>query len=206
MSPNLALLCCIPLSQSEWFDRAAQMPCGDFVRFVSETRFRGDAHAAWSAFSREAGFIERKLQTFAKRGIAVVMHATVSDIACAASRHENVIVVAHWKGRTPLLSDLGAPGNRLETWDTMLTDDEFSRLFPCEFSGTAYMVVCTSNILAETFRRQHSNAICICSDDPVLAGLALAKLDAAISLMSAKRIPLWRGLLEAGDIIDSSAR
>jgi hypothetical protein len=206
MPVELALLCCIPLTEAQWFERAAQAPCGDFVRFVTETRFRGDAHAAWSVFSGEAAFVTRRLRTFADRGMAVILCATADDIAQAAQCHQNVVVLAHWKGSAALTTDQGIPGNRLETWDGMLSDAEFARLFSTGFSGTAYMVVCTSNILAETFRRQHPSAMCICSDDPVRAGLALAKLDAAVSLMSAKQVPLWRGLLEAGDIIDSLAR
>ena len=206
MPAELALLCCIPLTEAQWFERAAQAPCGDFVRFVTETRFRGNAHAAWHVFSGEAAFVARRLQSFADRGMAVTQRATAADIAQAAQHHHNVVVLAHWKGSAALASDQGMPGNRLETWDAMLSDAEFVRLFPAKFSGTTYMVVCTSNILAETFRRQHPGSICICSDDPVRAGLALAKLDAAISLMVAKQVPLWRGLLEAGDIIDSLAR
>ena len=85
----------------------------------------------------------------------------------------------------------------------MLTAEEFTHLFPEDFVGTVHMIVCTSDIPAETFRRRHRDVICICSDEPMLIGLSMAKLDAALGLMTADALPLWKALLKAGDMIDS---
>lgn len=202
MPLDVAVLCAIPLDERDWHGRAALSPCGDFVRFIAETRFGGDSAAAWTFFSDEAQFIERKLEIFAARGIAVRRRATGGDIAEAAARHKDVVVIAHWKGPDFLQ---GGAGDRLETWDSMLSADEFSTLFPAGFGGCAYMVVCTSTFLAETFRRRHPGALCICSRDPVRAGIAMAKLDAALALMAAEGLPMWRGLQKAGETIDSIA-
>ena len=95
-----------------------------------------------------------------------------------------------------------ALGNRLETWDTMMSAEEFSKLFGKTFEGTVLMAICNSFLLAETFRTLHPNAICICNRDTANAGLNLAKLDAAVTLMRVKRISLWRALNQVGDIID----
>ena len=277
MSLDIALLNCIPLDEEDWHQRATLAPCGDFVRFVSETRFNGNPRDAWNFFRTEAEFIKRKLDIFAARGGAVKLRATVDDIRDAAAHHNDVVLIAHWKSEAILLSDITRPaqliellaqekicrqlspstepdvqvrlhdalnefifepavplgavaiprrdaldrsmkrreilnqipilaqGNRLEVWDAMLSAKEFSQLFPSSFDGTTFMVVCTSDVLAETFRRQHCSAVCICSRDPVRAGLAMAKLDAALSLMSTKGIPMWRALQKAGDMIDSIA-
>ncbi len=98
-----------------------------------------------------------------------------------------------------------APGNRLETWDSMVSATKFSELFGTEFKGTALMAICNSVLLAETFRTHHPNAICICNRETANAGLNLAKLDAAVTLMHARRLPLWRALNQVGDIIDCVA-
>lgn len=102
-----------------------------------------------------------------------------------------------------LPSDGGLPCDRLETHNAMLTAEEFADLFPYDFAGTVHMIVCTSDIPAETFRRRHRDAICICSDEPMLIGLSAAKLDAALRLMRADALPLWKALLQAGELIDS---
>ena len=98
-----------------------------------------------------------------------------------------------------------AAGNRLETWDAMMSAEEFSDLFGNEFDGVALMAICHSTLLSEAFRTHHPNAMCICSRNPVRVGLTLAKFDAALMLMRAKHIPLWRALNEIGDIVDSLA-
>lgn len=205
MQPDLAVLCCLPLSEQDWHERLAQRQCGDFVRMTVEKKFAGNAQAAWSVFAREAEFIERKLSSFSQRGLSVTRRATASDIAQAALGHRDVVVLAHWKGDTALASDHDLPDNRLETWDAMLSAEELSQLLPADFNGTIYLAVCTSHILTEVVRRQHPAAMCICSVGTVMAGLALAKLDAAIKLMATRKIPLWRGLLEAGQLIDTVA-
>lgn len=98
-----------------------------------------------------------------------------------------------------------APGNRLETWDTMMSAEQFSKLFGKGFEGTVLMAICNSFLLAEAFRALHPNAICICNKDTTNAGLNLTKLDAAVTLMGVKDISLWRALNQVGDIIDSIA-
>lgn len=97
------------------------------------------------------------------------------------------------------------PGNRLETWELMLSAEHFSELFGANFKGTALMAICNSTLLAETFREHHPNAICICNRETTNAGLNLAKFDAAVTIMRAKRLPLWQALSAVGDIIDSVA-
>lgn len=179
-------------------------PLGDFVRFVAE-RLKTSVSDAWASFAREASFISRKLDDIERRGMRVVRAATAADIGHAAARHRNVVVIAHWKG-VELPSDAGLPCARLETYDAMLTAEEFTGLFPDDFAGTVHLIVCTSDIPAETFRRKHPAVICICSSEPVLAGLSLAKLDAALRLMQADALPLWEALLQAGDLIDSLGR
>lgn len=203
--PDVAIVCCIPLDGYRWAEVAELRPLGDFVRFVAEERLKTSVSDAWSFFSREAGFVSRKLDDIERRGMPVVRAATAADIARAAACHPNVVVIAHWKSMA-LPSDDGLPCDRLETHDAMLTAQEFTDLFPEDFAGTIYMIVCTSDIPAETFRRKHRDVICICSDEPMLAGLSLAKLDAALQLMQADALPLWQALLRAGELIDSLGR
>jgi hypothetical protein len=160
---------------------------------------------AWSLFAKEASFISRKLVDIEKRGMRVVRAATVTDIAFAAARHRNIVLIAHWKG-VELPTDSGLPCARLETHDAMLTAEEFTSLFPDDFAGTVYLIVCTSSIPAETLRRKYPDVIWICSSKPVLAGLSLAKLDAALKLMQEYNLPLWKALLQVGDLIDSIAK
>lgn len=203
--PDVAIICCIPLDGHRWAEVAKLTPLGDFVRYVAEERLKSSVPDAWSFFSREANFISRKLDDIERRGIPVVRAATPSDIARVATRHHNVVVIAHWKNMA-LPSDAGSPCDRLETHNAMLTAQEFTDLFPDEFAGTVHMIVCTSDIPAETFRRRHREVICICSDEPMLVGLSLAKLDAALLLMQADAVPLWKALLRAGELIDSLGR
>lgn len=203
-APDVAVLCCIPLDSDRWTEVASLRPTGDFVRFVAE-RLKSSVSDAWASFAREAGFVLRKLDDIERRGMHVVRAATAADIRRAAARHRNVVVIAHWKG-AELPSDAGLPSARLETHDAMLTAEEFASLFPDDFAGTVHLIVCTSDIPAETFRRKHPAVICICSSEPVLAGLSLAKLDAALRLMQANDLPLWKALLQAGDVIDSLGR
>ena len=203
--PDVAVLCCIPLDGDRWVKVAALQPLGDFVRFVVEARLKSSVSDAWTFFSREASFVSRKLDEIESRGMAVVRAATPADIARATTVHRNVVVIAHWKG-TALPSDNGLPCCRLETHDAKLTAEEFTDLFPNDFAGTVHMIVCTSDIPAETFRRKHRDAICICSDEPMLIGLSLAKLDAALRLMQVDALPLWKALLQAGKLIDSLGR
>jgi hypothetical protein len=96
-----------------------------------------------------------------------------------------------------------APGNRVETWDAMLTAYQFSDLFGPAFQGTAVMAICHSVMLAEAFRRRHPTAICVCNKETASAGINLAKLDAALSLACTRRLPLTLALIQAGDMIDS---
>ena len=272
MSLDLAIANSIPLDEHDWHERADQPECGDFVRFLAETRANGSIADAWQLFVDEAKFVERKLANFAARGLTVFERATSDDIRTAAASHRDVVLLAHWKNEKVLRSDLQstnalldelqrlpdlpmsslhagedakslqaalndfvdtplpdevalqdqlagrvqrrehlnqlshlARGNRLEAWDAMLSAAEVASLFPHSFAGTALMAVCTSDVLAEHFRRFHPAAICMCSRGPVRAGVALAKLDAALTLMRARPLPLWRALDEAGDLIDSIA-
>lgn len=282
---DIAILNCIPLNKNDWDERAALNPCGDFVRFVSETRFKGDVNNAWNFFEAEAKFIKEKLEKFESLGSMINFRATANDIKNAAQSFKDVILIAHWKGPRVLRKDIVEPvnllefllsekivilpisiqidgdnpqlhsvlmefvlsgtknqtgisldgdksglrnqfdtedemierrgflnvtsalmkGNRLETWDAMLSAEQFSQLFAPSFNGTVYLIVCTSNYVTEVFRRQHADAICICSRDPIRAGLSLAKLDAALRLIENQNIQLWKALQAAGDIIDSIA-
>ncbi|WET39284.1 hypothetical protein [Citrobacter enshiensis] len=203
-APDVAVLCCIPLDADRWMEVATQRPHGDFVRF-NTNRLKTSVSGAWSAFAGEASFVSRKLESIEKRGMQVVRAATATDIALAATRHRNIVLIAHWKGME-LPSDSGLPSARLETYDAMIAAAEFASLFPDDFAGTVYLIVCTSDIPAETFRRKHPDAICICSSESALAGLSLAKLDAALKLMQANNLPLWKALLQAADLIDSISR
>jgi len=280
MSHDIAVLCCIPLEESEWLERFTSRGYGDFVRSNVEEKFKGDLHQTWRVFSHEAIFIRRKLEALADEGADIVLRAESSHIREAAAKHENVVIVAHWKHERILRSDIWsaellrrqivdvdpslrvvlsagerlqlaetlcrvlndlivhggsrlvavpaelgdgrlpasvlrrevlntmpylAPGNRLETWDSMVSAEQFSKLFGKEFKGTALMAICNSTLLAETFRTHHSNAICICNRETANAGLNLAKFHAAVMIMQAKRLPLWRALNQVGDIIDSVA-
>jgi hypothetical protein len=281
MSADVTLLCCIPLEKTEWLERFASEEVGDFVRSIAEEKFKGDPHQTWRMFSREAAFIQRKLDALANKNVEVVRHATTAHIRKAAAQCKDLVVIAHWKHERvfkfgirsssslwrhmlevdPGLQRLGlstsepervtdqlrdalddlvlhggselvairagfgngrlpasvlrrealnaipylASGNRLETWDSMVSADQFSELFGTGFEGTALMAICYSTLLAETFRAYHPNAICICNNKTANAGLNLAKLDAALVLMRSKQIPLWRALNQVGDIIDSLA-
>jgi len=288
-SADIAILNCIPLDEIDWHKRAEATPCGDFVRFLSETRFNGNISNAWDFFQSEAAFIKEKLEKFETRGNLVKYKATTDDIQDAA-KCMNVVLIAHWKGPRVLIKDIIHPidllkflfekniikqsfsslindipiqlrnvlmefiiygtenqtgadahgdikednintidqidkqyklierrerlneipvliqGNRLEAWDAMLSAEAFSKLFAPSFNGTVYMIVCTSNYMTEIFRRQHKDAICICSRNPVSAGLDLAKLDAAFKIMDDKKIQLWRALQVVGEMIDSIAK
>ena len=203
MPRSVAVLSCLPLDRDDWHHRALLAPCGDFVRFVAETRFNGSVADGWHFFRMEAEFIRRKLDAFAHRGTTVGFKATAADIRAAALEHEAVVVIAHWKSAAGARVDDPSPANRLEAWDAMLTADELADLFPRGFAGTALLIACNSDIPAESFRRRHPEAMCICSRDPVRAGLALAKLDAALILMKAEAIPMWRALQKAGEMIDA---
>lgn len=205
LAPDVAVLCCIPLDAGHWMEVATQQPLGDFVRFAAEVRLKSSVSDAWAFFAREASFISRKLDEIEQRGMPVVRAARSADIAHAAARHRNIVVIAHWKG-IALPSDKGLPFARLETHDAMLTAEEFTGLFSDDFAGTVHMIVCNSDIPAETFRRRHPDVICICSSEPMLAGLSVAKLDAALRLMQSDTLPLWKALLQAGDLIDSLGR
>ena len=55
-SRDVSVLSCIPLDQNDWQQRFSSRPCGDFVRFITETRFAGDAKRAWQFFRAEAAF------------------------------------------------------------------------------------------------------------------------------------------------------
>jgi hypothetical protein len=281
MSADVCLLCCIPLQETEWLERFACEDYGDFVRSNTEEKFNGNLQQTWRMFSREATFIQKKLDVLAKKQVEVVLRAGCTHIREAAARYENVVVIAHWKHERILSSDIRAleslwrhllevapdlqlpemsthepwrlrghlrdildtlvlqggsnlvtipgdlgsgrlpasvlrremlnvipflaPGNRLETWDAMLSAEQFSELFGKRFEGTALMAICNSALLAETFRVRHPNAICICNRDTANAGLNLAKLDAALTLMRAKQISLSSALNEIGDVVDSLA-
>ena len=281
MSANVAVLCCIPLQESEWLERFASSPCGDFVRSNAEAKFDGNPNHAWRMFSREANFIQRKLGLLENKGVNVSLRAGTVDIREAAVRDTNIVVIAHWKHERVLRSDLLSPaslwqhmlevdpslermelsprktekfedklrnildelvlqggsrlvdlpgslgngslpvsvlrrevlnelpllavGNRLETWDSMISAAEFSELFGAGFRGTVLMATCHSVLLAEIFRRRHPRAICICCRNPTSAGLNIAKLDAAVTLMKSERIPLWHALNKIGDVVDSLA-
>jgi hypothetical protein len=87
----------------------------------------------------------------------------------------------------------------------MISAGEFARLFGRGFEGTVFMAICHSVLLAETFRSHHPQAICICNSDTANAGLNLTRLDAAVMLMGARRIPLWLALHQVSDLIDSLA-
>jgi hypothetical protein len=279
MAGDMALLCCIPLEEEEWNERFASAQLGDFVRSNAEAKGGNDPDKTWQLFSAEASFIRRKLEALAHEGIAVVLHATATDIRESAMHFKDIVVIAHWKHERVFKSDilspvslwtwmlqvdpamqrLGlsaedalladklrdiidglvvhggsdlvafsagadgrlpasvlrrdalntiphlAPGNRIETWDAMLSAEQFSELFGPRFEGTALMAICYSILLAETFRLRHPNAICICNKETANAGLNLAKLGAAVSLARKKRLPLWQALNQAGDMIDSLA-
>lgn len=281
MSGKVALLCCIPLEESEWLERFASTECGDFVRSNAEEKFNGNPHQTWRMFSREGAFIQRKLDALGSKQVEVVLRAGSAHIREAAAQYENIVVIAHWKHERILSSDILSPeslwrhllevdprlqrpgmsadkphqitddlrstldhlvlhggsnvvaipaglgngrlpasvlrrevlntipylaaGNRIETWDSMMSAEQFSELFGNGFDGTAVMAICNSVLLAETFRIRHPNAICICNKDTANAGLNLAKLDAAVVLMRAKQISLWRALNEIGDVVDSLA-
>lgn len=172
------------------------------MRFAAELRLRSSVPDAWDFFSAEANFVSRKLDEFEHRGITVVRAAAAADIAREAGRHHNIVVIAHWKSAA-LASDDGWPCDRLETHDAMLTAEAFTALFPESFAGTVHMIVCNSDIPGETFRRRHGQVIYICSDEPMLAGLSLAKLDAALLLMQTERLAFWKALLRAAELIDS---
>src|SRR5262245_48427307 len=101
-SRDVAVLSCIPLDATEWDQRFSSRPCGDFVRFIAETRFAGDAKLAWDFFSAEAAFVQKKLASFERSGIAVTRRATCEHVRDAAARYGNVVVIAHWKGDTVL--------------------------------------------------------------------------------------------------------
>ena len=274
---ELAVLCCIPLTEAEWMDRHAQPQCGDFVRRNTQERGGGDPKRTWNLFRGEAAFIQRKLNSFVDRGVHVRRHATRDDIALAARRATNLAVIAHWKHERVFADDIRAPrvlrrllqeqghalpeashggdqaqaevlaaylddlvldgqsalvaipdqhadgrlpasilrrerlnglphlcaGNRVELWDAMVSAAGFSELFGEAFVGTACMQICHSVFLSETFRLRHPNGLCLCTRDTTRAGLNLSKLDAALTLMRARRLPLWRALEEASNIIDS---
>ncbi|OAD17915.1 hypothetical protein A7J71_31145 [Achromobacter insolitus] len=203
--PDVVVLCCIPLDRDSWTQVAALPPLGDFVRFVAEVRLKSSVPDAWSFFSKEAHFISRKLDEIELRGMEVVRAATPADLARVAMQYRNVVLIAHWKGMV-LPSDADFPCCRLEMHNAMLTAEEFTDLFPNDFAGTVHMIVCTSDIPAETFRRKHPDVICICSDEPMLVGLSLAKLEAALRLMQTDALPLWKALLQAGKLVDSLGR
>lgn len=96
-----------------------------------------------------------------------------------------------------------APGNRIETFDGLLTPAAFSRLFPTAFSGTLFAAICHSHLLCEWFRRDHPDSISLCAPATTRAGLVLTKLHAAFTIMATTNVPLWKALIEADDIIDS---
>lgn len=275
MSLDFAVLNCVPLNEDDWCSRAAATDIGDFVRFVSETRFGGDVASAWAYFRSEARFLEGKLERFRRRGAEVVERATSLDLRQALHQYQNVVLVAHWKGEGVLSNDIesaekiteslqgsilnlngnsgppGAtadilktelnrfihdvsnselsrarqdrvnvsierrdllngvqglkPGNRLELWDRLLSIEQFAALFPPVFSGTLVLAICTSDYMADVLRRRHRDAMFFCGRDPVSAGQMLAKLDAAHALMVATNTSLWRGLLQAEEMIDIGA-
>jgi hypothetical protein len=276
---DLAVLCCIPLTEAEWMERHEQPECGDFVRRNTQERGRGDPTRTWNLFRSEAVFIRRKLDSFVDRGVHVGLNATGDDIAQAAKLATNLAVIAHWKHERVFADDVRAPqalrhllqaqghdlpgvpdggteadaetlagyldrmvldgqsplvaipdnygdgrlpasilrrerlnelphlcaGNRVELWDAMVSAAEFSELFGDTFVGTASMQICYSEFLSETFRLRHPDGLCLCTRDTTRAGLNLSKLDAALTLMRARRLQLWRALEEAADIIDSLA-
>ncbi|CAN7763276.1 hypothetical protein LJR029_006382 [Caballeronia sp. LjRoot29] len=95
-----------------------------------------------------------------------------------------------------------AQGNRLETWDALISASEFSALFGANFNGTAMLAICYSTLIAETFRLRHPRALCIANGDLTNAGINLMRLSAAITLMRTKRIALWDALLRVSSMID----
>lgn len=207
MPLDLAILSCIPLNASAWCERTKNYPSGDFVRFISESYFNNDIEKSWAAFSTEANFIQKKLTQWKSKGLYVVSQASAADIELAANRYRNIIIFSHWKSTKLLKTDPpAAQGNRLETWDKMLSSNELAELFSKDFDGALYLASCNSNIPIEAFRRHSPRAICICNRDQVYAGLAMLKLDAAMSIMIAEGIPLWQGLLRAAEFIDSIAK
>lgn len=205
---DLAVLCCLPLEQSEWLSRGGLAPPrGDFVRFCGMTVGEGDLMAAWNVFEREATFLRRKFDGMARAGIFVCLQATAEDIRNAARHHRNVAVFAHWKGPELLPDDPPECCDRLETWDDMITADAMASLFPEEWTGTVFLAVCTSVRPAEAFRRRLPESICVCSRDRVNAGLSMARLDAARRLMAAdQNLPLWKALVQSSEMIDQLGR
>jgi hypothetical protein len=109
MSADIALLCCIPLEEADWFERFASEECGDFVRSNAQAKFNGDAEQAWQFFSPEAAFIGRKLDALAKEHVKVVLRATTMHIREAAAQCKDVVVLAHWKHERVLRSDIRSP-------------------------------------------------------------------------------------------------
>lgn len=268
--PDMAILNCLPLCKEDWHDRVYGTLQRDFVRLCADNGSGGDIDAAWSAFSGEAAFVSKKLEAFKSRCAQVHCKASAADVRNVAHQYKTLVVIAHWKGATPIASDIRQPatlqglladlrtggvpaeagdaspgtalmqarayihppggeqlheaerhlyaaerrrqldqwgcthaGNRLELWSEMLSAAEFSALFPAGFDGTLYMVSCNSHLLADCFRVAHPNAMCIANRDTVWAGLSLAKLDAALAIVAASGVMLWRGLELAGDVIDS---
>jgi hypothetical protein len=94
------------------------------------------------------------------------------------------------------------PANRLETWDAMISAEEFSALFDGESLHTVMLGICFSALIAETFRRRHRETLCIANLNPASAGVNIMRLSAAITLMRAKRIALWDALLRVSSMID----
>ncbi len=94
------------------------------------------------------------------------------------------------------------PGSRLELWDAMVSAPDFSNLVDPSFAGTFWLPICYSAFLAERFRLNHVDAVCLCARERTNAGISLAKLTGALTLMRARHIPLWRALMEVSDIAD----
>lgn len=162
---------------------------------------------AWFAFEREAAFLIRKLDMFARDGVAVWKRATREHLRDAASRYSNLALFAHWKGPDLLPGDPAGCGDRLELWDDMIDSDTLASLFPPNWAGTVFLAVCTSVRPAEVLRRRRPQSICVCSRDGVSAGLSMAKLDVARRLMAAdSKLSLWKALLQGAETIDKLAR
>lgn len=84
--------------------RAAPDHPGDFVRFAASS-VADDAAAAWQAFSREAAFTATRLDALAGQGVGLTLQATAACLRAAAG-HDNVVLIAHWKGNALAPGDL----------------------------------------------------------------------------------------------------
>ena len=205
---NAAVLCTIPITEDAWYEREKEPLVGDYVRFITQTRFEG--RPAWPYFRSEAAVIAANLEKIGRLGVAVTLNATTSDLRQAASKYAHIILVGHRKGMVLPGDSLQnrtdfAAGKRLELWDAMLDGDMLCDLYPDRFAGSTVWVVCHSSVPAERFRRRYPDARVFSSDPEVLLGACVVKLYATLRFMQTHGVPMWQAILAAGEMIDQIA-